>query len=143
MPEAAARSLRRRVFARVLSFDLECPHCGTIDCVRATSRLPWLNASPRFHIVRSRWRCRACRRVYAVGLALWPVRRAGNRPRGDRRPLDTRPSLTQIMQMRQVLGLVRGQSRGWHDEVNLICICGADEDSEHTPDCPLADANMW
>lgn len=24
-----------------------------------------------------------------------------------------------------------------------ICICGADRDAEHTPDCPLADANMW
>ena len=141
--ENQAHPSRRRVFARVLSFDLECPHCGTIDCVRTRSRLPWLNASPRFHIFRSRWRCRACRRVYAVGLALWPASRAGNRPRGDRRPLDTRPSLTQIMQMRQVLGLVRGQSRGWHDEVNLICICGADADGEHTPDCPLADANMW
>jgi len=25
----------------------------------------------------------------------------------------------------------------------LICICGADEDAEHTPDYPLAEANMW
>jgi hypothetical protein len=24
-----------------------------------------------------------------------------------------------------------------------ICICGANEDAEHTPDCPLADGNLW
>ncbi len=23
--------------------------------------------------------------------------------------------------------------------MNLICVCGADEHAEHTPDCPLAD----
>ena len=99
--------------------------------------------SPRFHIFRYRWRCRACRRVYTVGLVLWPATRAGNFPRGGGRPPDTFPSVLQCMQMREILGLIRQQSCGWHQEVNLICICGADEDTDHTPDCPLADANRW
>ncbi len=41
--------------------------------------------------------------------------------------------------MRQLLGVVGQRTVGWCDEVNLICVCGADEDAEHTPDCPLAD----
>ncbi len=55
------------------------------------------------------------------------------------RPPDTWPTLPQIMQMRQRLGFVGQQTVGWCDEVNLICVCGANEDAEHTPDCPLAD----
>jgi hypothetical protein len=31
---------------------------------------------------------------------------------------------------------------GLHQEA-LICLCGADENAEHAPDCPLADANLW
>ena len=79
------------------------------------------------------------------GLVLWPVRRAGNRPR-DRwngHPPDTRPSLRQIMAMRQLLGFVGQQSVGWYEEVNVICVCGAEGDADHAPECPLADANMW
>ena len=30
------------------------------------------------------------------------------------------------------------QSVALREDINLICICGADEDSEHTADCPLA-----
>ena len=44
------------------------------------------------------------------------------------------------MEMRQLLGFAGQQTVGWcDDEVNLICLCGADEDAEHMPDCPLAD----
>jgi hypothetical protein len=31
---------------------------------------------------------------------------------------------------------------GWHDAVNLVCTCGADESVEHVPDCPLADESF-
>ncbi len=55
------------------------------------------------------------------------------------RPPDTRPTLPQIIEMRQLLGFVGQQTVGWYDEVNLICVCGADEDAEHATDCPLAD----
>ena len=133
MSETPVGPLRRHVFARVLSFDVECPNCGAVDCVRTGRQL-----SPRFHPFRSRWRCRDCRRIYAVGLLLSPVRRAGNHRRNGGFPLDTRPTLRQLGEMRRVLGLLREQSVGWYDGVNLICICGADEDAEHTSDCPLA-----
>ena len=46
------------------------------------------------------------------------------------------------MEMRQLLGVVGQQTVGWCDEVNLICVCGADENAEHTPDCPLADDRL-
>jgi hypothetical protein len=73
-----------------------------------------------------------------VGLALWPVRRAGNRPRPDGRPVDTIPSYAQIAQLHELYGLVRAQSRGWHEQVNLICTCGSVDD-DHRPDCPLSE----
>jgi hypothetical protein len=87
---------------------------------------------------RSRWRCRACRRVYCVGLALWPARRTGNRLRyADGRPVDTIPSRAQIDGLNELYGLVRAQSRGWRQPVNLICTCGVSVDDDHRPDCPL------
>jgi len=58
-------SAPRLTFARVLSFDLACPNCGTVDCVRSNSSLPWWKGTRQFNAWRSRWRCRACRRVYA------------------------------------------------------------------------------
>jgi hypothetical protein len=125
-----------RTFARLVSFDVACPNCGTVDCVRSASGQPWWKGTRGFDLWRSRWRCRACRRIYAVGLALWPVRRAGNRPRPDGRPVDTIPSYAQIEQLNELHGLVRAQSRGWHEQVNLICTCGSVGD-DHRPDCPL------
>jgi hypothetical protein len=75
--------------------------------------------------------------VFAVGLAIWPVRRAGNRPPyGDGRPVDTIPSRTHAEPLRELYGLVRAQSRGWREPVNLICNCPA-FDGDHAPTCPL------
>ncbi len=125
-------------FARIVGFDLSCPNCGTVDCVRSASGLPWWKGTTHFDSWRSRWQCRACRRVYVVGLALWPARRAGNRPRPDGRPIDTIPDRAQVMQLREVHGLVRTQSRGWHEPVNLICTCDRGDD-EHRLDCPLSE----
>ena len=39
---------------------------------------------------------------------------------------------------RRAYGRVRGQSRGWYEEVNLICNCGSVDD-DHRPDCPLSE----
>jgi hypothetical protein len=118
----------RRTFARVAAFDVACPRCGTIDCV--SSARPWWKRKTNFDPWRSRWRCRVCRRVFAVGVVLWPVSRAGNRPR-ESRPLDTIPT------KQELLGLLQAADRGWSDPVNLICTC-ASEDRRHAPDCPLA-----
>jgi hypothetical protein len=77
--------------------------------------------------------------VFAVGLAIWPVRRAGNRPRfGDGRPVDTIPTRAQIAELNELYGLTREQSRGWREPVNLICNCHA-VDGDHAPTCPLSE----
>ena len=136
-----------RTFARLVGFDLACPNCGAVDCVRSASGLPWWKGARRFDSWRSRWRCRACRRVFVVGLAIWPARRTGNAqqrpfdrplndPGRDSRPADTIPSRAQIEELNELHGLVRAQARGWREPVNLICICGSTDD-DHRPDCPL------
>lgn len=124
-------------FARLFGFDLACPNCGTADCVRSRSGLPWWKGTRQFDSWRSRWRCRACRRVFAVGLAVWPARRSGNRPRPDGRPVDTIPNQRERNDMRPLYGIIREESRGWREPVNLICNCPA-FDGEHAPGCPLS-----
>jgi hypothetical protein len=115
----------RRTFARLTAFDVACPQCLSIDSVSCL--LPWWKRKANFDPVRSRWRCRVCRRVFAVGLALWPVSRAGNRPR-EQRPADTIPTGQELM------GLLLVAQRGWGDPVNLTCEC---EDGPASPACPL------
>jgi hypothetical protein len=104
----------RRTFARLTAFDVACPNCGTVDCVQR-GRL-WWTRKTNFDPWRSRWRCRVCRRVFAVGVVLWPVSRAGNRPR-EARPADTIPT------KQELLGLLQVAERGWNDPVNLTCEC--------------------
>jgi hypothetical protein len=117
----------RRTFARLSAFDVACPNCGTVDCVQQ-GRL-WWKRKTNFDPWRSRWRCGVCRRVFAVGVVLWPVSRAGNRPR-EGRPADTIPS------PQELLGLLQVTERGWNDPVNLTCTCGRRGDG-HAPQCPL------
>ena len=78
-------------------------------------------------------------RVFAVGLALWPVRRAGNIPRPDGRPVDTIPGHLQRADLNELYGLIPTKSRGWRGPANLICTCPA-YDGEHAPGCALA---LW
>jgi hypothetical protein len=115
----------RRTFARLTAFDLACPNCGTVDSV--SSLRPWWKRKTNFDPWRSRWRCRRCRRVFAVGVVLWPASRAGNRPR-EARPLDTIPT------GQELLGLQMAAERGWADPVNLTCEC---IDGRSSPACPL------
>jgi hypothetical protein len=122
MPEISGHLLPRRTFARVVSFDLACPICGTADCVRSGG-LPWWKGTRQFN-------------PFAVGLAMWRVRRAGNHPRDGGRPNDTIPDRRQLLQLQEAYGLVRAQSRGWREPVNLICTCGGVDD-DHRPDCSL------
>lgn len=77
--------------------------------------VPWWKGTKCFDWWRSRWRCRSCRHVFAVGLVLWPTRRAGNHPRGGGQPVDTVPSTAQAESLGLVYGLVRTQTRGWYD----------------------------
>jgi hypothetical protein len=119
----------RRTFARLTAFDLACPVCGTVDSV--SSLRPWWKRKANFDPWRSRWRCRVCRRVFAVGVVLWPASRAGNRPR-EGRPLDTIPTSEEL------LGLQVAAERGWGDAVNVTCEC---VDGQSSPACPLHGAD--
>lgn len=125
---------RPYVFARPIAFDLECPNCGTLDAVRR-GRPPWREGSVNFNPLRSRWRCRACRHIFVIGLALWRVSRTGNQPpMGVARPADTVPTLEQMGALRQLLGVAPGRTRGRGDAVNLVCRCLGRDDFD--PDCP-------
>jgi hypothetical protein len=125
LTEQSRSQPRRRTFARLTAFDVACPQCGTVDTV--SSLQPWWKRKTNFDPHRSRWRCRTCRRVFAVGLALWPVSRAGNRPR-EARPVDTIPT------KQELLGLMLIADRGWGDPVNLTSECA---DGQSSPACPL------
>ena len=115
----------RRTFARLTAFDVACPQCGTVDSVSCLR--PWWKRQANFDPWRSRWRCRRCRRVFAVGVVLWPASRAGNRPR-EARPIDT------IATPQELLGLQVAAERGWTDPVNLTCEC---MDGQSSRACPL------
>ena len=119
---------RRRTFARLTAFDVACPECGTVDCVKHGR--PWWKRKTNFNPWLSRWRCRSCRRVFAVGVVFWPVTRAGNRPR-ERRPVDTIPTKRELYGLREIV------DRGWTEPVNLACECLGDD----TGNCPLHGEN--
>jgi hypothetical protein len=104
----------------VNGFDLECPHCGVVDCVHFGR--PWRKHQKHFDGWRHRWKCRACRRVFAVGLAIWPVRRAPS-PRGHR-PVDTIPTRSELH------GLRLAYDRGPDDPTNIACDCFGTDTSE-------------
>ncbi len=76
MPNTGSRLGRStRFFARLQSFDLECPHCGTVYQVRIRGQMggsrrrcwnPWLG----------RFQCTAkggCQRRYVLGIVAWPI----------------------------------------------------------------------
>jgi transposase-like protein len=65
---AASRTQpNRRVFSRLTAFDVACPNCGAVDSVTSAA---WWKRKTNFDPWRSRWRCRVCRRVFAVGVVL-------------------------------------------------------------------------
>src|SRR5262245_19799030 len=125
-------------YARVLAFNLQCPACGTVDAVRQVAgRRSRVKRQSHYDWLRSRWRCPSCRRWFAIGLAIWPVRRAGNRPQGGGWPVDTMPTGIQLAENLGLHGLSFSATRGWHDPVNVVCFCG---DGDHVDDCPLHDS---
>ena len=101
VPDRKPLCRTRRIFARLTAFKLSCPDCGAVDCVSFSQ--PWWKRKANFDPWRSRWRCRSCRHVFAVGLAIWPVRKAGNRPR-ESRPVDTIPTKQELIGLRLAVG---------------------------------------
>lgn len=92
MDPRLARSTR--FFARLQSFDLECPHCGTVYQIRVSTRKdqnwdPW---TARFHCTT-----RHCDRTYVLGILAWSIRgNAATTP-----PADQVPGPRQLAQMRR------------------------------------------
>jgi hypothetical protein len=88
----------QRFFARLQSFDLECPKCGTVYQVRmprgghkTVNYDPWT----------ARFRCTAknCNGMYVLGILAWPIvatTRVASQP-----PEDQVPSPRQLGQMRK------------------------------------------
>jgi hypothetical protein len=90
-----------RFFARLESFDLECPHCGKVYQVRVrglrrrSQRQSWDPATGRF-------RCTAkggCQRRYVLGIVAWPI---GTGPSAaTATPEDSVPWPRQLAQIRR------------------------------------------
>lgn len=89
-----------RFFARLQSFDLECPHCGTVYQVRLTNakakkfQKPWDPWTARFTCTNQ-----VCHRSYVLGILAWPITQ-GN-PSCQATPEDQVPSPRQLSQMRK------------------------------------------
>lgn len=86
-----------RFFARPVSFDAECPHCGTVYTVRANSEHGKRNWDPW----TARFECttKGCARTYVVGMLFWPVSSAPGV--ASMPPRDQVPNHRQIIQLRK------------------------------------------
>lgn len=73
-PDTRQRLARAtRFFARVGSFDLECPHCGKVYVLRGTDARLQRHLST-WDPTTARFTCTAgCHRVYIIGIVAWPV----------------------------------------------------------------------
>ena len=130
-----------RFFGRVLSFDVECPACGTILEARTFALERDLTGQHRRHlpwnVVTGRFRCRTCERIYATGLLLYEVaqeRGTGGAPPSDRHPT---PKQREAMRARRDALLVLGRKARGGDALNLAitapCVCA----EGWSPDCPV------
>lgn len=122
-----------RLFGRVHSFDLECPHCGKVLIARATVAstqaydarpahlarpTPRPNGEPRekpgrraelpWNPITGRFRCTTCQRVYGTGLLVWEV----TGPDRGLAPEDHVPDQNQRDQLRDLLDDGRGDRLG-------------------------------
>ena len=85
-----------KFFARLASFDLECPHCGTVYQVRIGTKrdVNWDPFTARFTCTQ-----KGCARVYVLGMLAWPIKKA---PRvASATPEDQVPGPRQLAQMRK------------------------------------------
>jgi hypothetical protein len=95
-----------RFFARLISFDLECPRCGKLFSIRRMNRHKlsavalddvlhtWNPTTARFACVGKD----GCQKVYVLGLLAWdPPKGAG----ATAIPMDQVPTYRQLAEMRQ------------------------------------------
>ena len=101
-PDARQRLQRaQRFFARPLSFDMECPHCGDVYSIRMAGARKSHTKDPNWDTLTARFTCTntACARSYVLGIVAWPIiasPRVASSP-----PMDQVPSPRQLAQMRK------------------------------------------
>lgn len=100
-PADARQRLARgtRFFARLLSCDLECPHCGAVYQIRARRNGQRRDTPIVYDWTTGRLTCGACMKVYVLGLVAWPVAPAPKVATGT--PRDQVPNLRQLSELRK------------------------------------------
>ena len=85
-----------RFFARLTSFDMECPHCGYVYQVRTGRKdKNWDPITARFDCTQA-----GCERRYVLGVLAWPVSTGGHHT-ASMPPEDQVPRPYQLAQMRK------------------------------------------
>lgn len=144
MPHAPATPPGTRLFARLDRFHCECPQCGTLliaskDPKKASGyRAVGHRAATQYNPLTSRLTCSNCRRVWGVGLVLWPVRQGRS---SSTIPEDHRPTRKQLAQLRQyTVGIAPDQDICQGDPLNLAidgeCTC-PDVEGGWRRSCPV------
>ncbi len=88
-----------RFFARLGSFDLECPHCGTVYKIRVKGDTP--DRPQNWDPKTARFKCTVptCTRTYVLGIVAWPIVAA---PRvASQTPEDQVPHPRELAQLRK------------------------------------------
>lgn len=90
-----------RFFARLASFDMECPHCGDVYQIRLGTARSGGKRDPNWDPQTGRFTCtnKHCGRVYILGILAWPIIKS---PRvASQPPADQVPHPRQLAQMRK------------------------------------------
>lgn len=91
----------QRFFARLVSFDLECPHCGDVYTVRIGASRKRGKRDPNWDPWTARFLCtnKECHRSYVLGILAWPIISAPHV--ASTPPADQVPNPRQLAQLRK------------------------------------------
>jgi hypothetical protein len=89
-----------RFFARLLSFDMECPRCGDVISIRAGYDRRDKKRNPAWDPATARFRCqnKACNKTCVLGILAWPVSKGHS---AKQIPLDQIPNARQLAELRK------------------------------------------
>src|SRR5688572_18786893 len=95
-----------RFFARLMSFDLECPKCGEVYSIRAGNHRRLKTKSPNWDATTARFTCTvdACGKTFVLGILAWPIKAAAY--------VASQPPRDQVPTPRQLSSL-RKEGQGW------------------------------
>lgn len=149
MPHVPTAPAGVRFWARLDSFHCECPACGQVLIARRESRrqIPKIKRrSIQYDPIASRLTCPACRRVFGVGLLLWPLR-AGGRSSMHKIPADHKPTRRQLRQLAQYsYGIwtteIKRQGEALNLAIDAECTC-PELDGGWRESCPVHGWARW